>query len=87
VGKLSGQTYRKTSMANHLFQKPNESTWYVRMTVPVEVRHAFGGLTKLVKTTGTSNKAQAMDRRLPILALWKQQIKEAKEAKVAGREK
>lgn len=73
-------------MATHLFQKPNESTWYVRMTVPVEVRSAFGGLTKLVKTTGTSNKSEAMDRRLPILALWKQQIQEAKDAKAAGRD-
>jgi integrase len=73
-------------MATHLFQKPNESVWYVRVTVPVEVRSAFGGLTKLVKTTGTSNKSEAMDRRLPILALWKQQIQDAKDAKVAGRE-
>jgi hypothetical protein len=73
-------------MSTHLFQKPNESTWYVRMTVPVEVRSAFGGLTKLVKTTGTSNKSEAMDRRLPILALWKQQIQEAKDAKAAGRD-
>lgn len=73
-------------MATHLFQKPNESTWYVRITVPVEVRHAFGGLTKLVKTTGTSNKSEAMDRRLPILALWKQQIATAKDGKQATRE-
>lgn len=69
-------------MATHLVQKPGESTWYVRMAVPAGVRHAFGGRTKLIKTTGTSNKAEAMDRRLPILAQWKAQIAAAKEQKL-----
>ena len=71
-------------MATHLFQKPGESTWYVRMILPPAVRHAFGGRSKLVKTTGTSNKAEAMDRRLPILALWKQEIQAAKDGKTAS---
>lgn len=66
-------------MATHLVQKPGESTWYVRIAVPLDVRHAFGGRSKLIKTTGTSNKAEALDRRLPILALWKSQIKAARE--------
>ena len=69
-------------MATHLVQKPGESTWYVRMAVPAGVRHAFGGRSKLIKTTGTSNKAEAMDRRLPILAQWKAQIAAAKEQKL-----
>lgn len=69
-------------MATYLVQKPGESTWYVRMAVPAGVRHAFGGRTKLIKTTGTSNKAEAMDRRLPILAQWKAQIAAAKEQKL-----
>jgi integrase len=74
-------------MATHLIQKPGESTWYVRMAVPVDVRHAFGGLTKLVKTTGTSNKAEAMDRRLPILARWKADIAAAREQRLLERDK
>ncbi|WP_430442597.1 MAG: DUF6538 domain-containing protein [Pseudomonas piscis] len=73
-------------MATHLVQKPGESTWYVRMAVPVDVRNAFGGRTKLIKTTGTSNKAEAMDRRLPILAQWKAQIATARELKLATRD-
>ncbi|WP_312272462.1 DUF6538 domain-containing protein [Pseudomonas sp.] len=61
-------------MATHLIQKAGESTWYVRIIVPADVRHAFGNRRTLTKTTGTSNKAEAMDRRLPILATWKAQI-------------
>lgn len=72
-------------MATHLVQKPGESTWYVRMAVPADVRHAFGSRTKLIKTTGTSNRAEAMNRRLPILAQWKADIAAAREQKlVAG---
>lgn len=73
-------------MATHLVQKPGESTWYVRMAVPVDVRAAFGGRSKLIKTTGTSNKTEAMDRRLPILAQWKAEIAAAREGKAAIRE-
>ncbi|WP_083265537.1 MULTISPECIES: tyrosine-type recombinase/integrase [Pseudomonadaceae] len=63
---------------DHLYQKPGESTWYVRLVVPADVRPAFGNRRTLTKTTGTSNKAEAMVARLPILALWKQQIQEAR---------
>ncbi|CAM3052462.1 DUF6538 domain-containing protein [Pseudomonas plecoglossicida] len=73
-------------MATYLIQKPGESTWYVRMAVPADVRKAFGGRTKLIKTTGTSNKAEAMNRRLPILAQWKSDIAAAREQKLAARE-
>lgn len=71
-------------MATYLVQKPGESTWYVRMAVPADVRRAFGGLTKLIKTTGTSNKSEAMDKRLPILAQWKADIAVAREQKVVA---
>lgn len=71
-------------MADHLTRKDGESTWYVRMAVPADVRHAFGGRAKLIKTTGTSNRAEAMDRRLPILAQWKAQIAAARERKVVA---
>lgn len=69
--------------ATHLIQKKGESTWYVRIIVPNDVRHAFGNRATLTRTTGTSNKAEAMDRRLPILAEWKRMIRDArKPAKV-----
>lgn len=64
--------------ATHLIQKKGESTWYVRIIVPKDVRHAFGNRATLTKTTGTSNKAEAMDRRLPILAEWKRMIRDAR---------
>lgn len=67
--------------ATHLIQKAGESTWYVRIIVPKDVRHAFGNRTTLTKTTGTSNKAEAMDLRLPILAGWKAQIAAARKVK------
>lgn len=73
-------------MATHLFQKPGESTWYVRMIVPADVRKAFGGRVKLTKTTGTTSKAEAMNRRLPILAQWIAEIAAAREQKLAARE-
>lgn len=73
-------------MATHLTQKPGESTWYVRMQVPEDVRSAFGGRAKLIKTTGTSNKAEAMVKRLPILAAWTEQIARARAEKAAARE-
>lgn len=73
-------------MATHLVQKPGESTWYVRMAVPADVRKAFGGRAKLIKTTGTSNKAEAMDKRLPILAQWKADIRAAREQGMEARE-
>lgn len=73
-------------MATHLVQKPGESTWYVRMAVPADVRHAFGGRTKLIKTTGTSNRAEAMNRRLPILAEWKADIAAARSSSKVNRE-
>lgn len=66
---------------DHLYQKAGESTWYVRLVVPADVRPAFGNRRTLTKTTGTSNKTEAMVARLPILALWKQQIQEARDWK------
>lgn len=57
-------------MATHLFQKKGESTWYVRRVIPEDVRHAFDGRVTITKTTGTSNKAKAMERRHAILAEW-----------------
>lgn len=69
-------------MADHLIRKPGESTWYVTIIIPPDVRPAFGGRTKLTKTTGTSSRPQAMIERLPILAHWKALIAEAREQKL-----
>lgn len=69
-------------MADHLIRKPGESTWYVTLIIPADVRPAFGGRTKLTKTTGTSSRPQAMIERLPILAHWKALIAEAREQKL-----
>lgn len=63
---------------DHLYQKAGESTWYVRLVVPKDVRPAFGNRRTLTKTTGTSNKTEALVARLPILAKWKQEIQEAR---------
>ena len=73
-------------MATYLTQKSGQSTWYVRMAVPPDVRKAFGGRAKLIKTTGTSNKAEAMEKRLPILAQWKADIRLAREQAIEARE-
>jgi len=70
------------SLADHLIRKPGESTWYVTLIIPADVRPAFGGRTKLTKTTGTSSRPQAMIDRLPILAHWKALIAEAREQKL-----
>lgn len=71
-------------MADHLIRKPGESTWYVTLIIPADVRPAFGGRTKLTKTTGTSSRPQAMVDRLPILAHWKALIAEAREQKLGA---
>ncbi len=71
-------------MADHLTQKPGESTWYARMAVPKDVRHAFGGRVHLKKTTGTSNRAEARDIAMLIVGKWKAEIKAAREAKAGN---
>lgn len=70
-------------MATHLFQKKGESTWYVRRVVPEDVRHAFGGRVTVTRTTGTSNKSKAMERRHAILAEWQGVIDAARAGKAS----
>lgn len=67
---------------DHLYQKPGESMWYVRLVIPVDVRPSFGNRRTLTKTTGTTSKAEALIARHSILALWKQQIQEARQGKI-----
>ncbi|WP_278440903.1 tyrosine-type recombinase/integrase [Pseudomonas oryzihabitans] len=72
-------------MSTHLVRKAGESTWYVRLNVPADVRAAFGGRTKLIQTLKTADKAVAMERRLPVLAQWKSEIRLAREGMAAGK--
>lgn len=65
-------------MPDNLIQKKGESTWYVRMAVPADVRKAFGGRTSLTQSLKTGLRSEAMTRRLPYLATWKQQIADAR---------
>lgn len=68
-------------MADHLFQKKDESTWYVRLDVPKDVRRALGNRTVLIQSLKTGMRSEAMVRRLPILAQWKADIDAAREHK------
>lgn len=73
-------------MADYLTRKKGESRWYVRMTVPPEVRHAFGGRAKLIKTTGTSDLTEAKAIAMRVAGQWKAEIEKAKELKLNARE-
>lgn len=65
-------------MADNLIQKKGESTWYVRLAVPADVQRKLK--TKvLVQSLKTGLRKEAMERRLPILTEWKQQIRTARE--------
>ncbi|MER2096612.1 MAG: tyrosine-type recombinase/integrase [Pseudomonas qingdaonensis] len=68
-------------MADHIFQKKNESTWYVRLDVPKDVRRALGNSTVLIQSLKTGMRSEAMVRRLPILAQWKADIAAARAVK------
>ena len=80
---MSGQIW-DSKMADYLTRKPGESIWYARMAVPDGVRHAFGGRAKLIKTTGTSNRAEAKGIAMLIAGQWKAEIKAAREAKAGN---
>ncbi|WP_095152343.1 site-specific integrase [Pseudomonas sp. Irchel s3b5] len=66
-------------MPDNLIQKKGESTWYVRLAVPVDVRKAMGGKSVLIQSLKTGLRSEAMTRRLSILAGWKAAITAARE--------
>lgn len=68
-------------MADNLIQKKGESTWYVKLAVPVDVQKAIGRKV-LIQSLKTGLRKEAMDARLPILTKWKSQIANAR----AGRQ-
>jgi integrase len=59
-------------MADHLIQKKGESTWYVRLAVPADVRPAMGGKTVLIRSLKTGLRSEAMERRHAVIAEWKE---------------
>lgn len=65
-------------MADHIFQKEGESTWYCRLDVPKDVRPAFKGRKVWVQSLKTGLRSEAMQRRLSVLAGWKAQIATAR---------
>ncbi|MEX5685436.1 tyrosine-type recombinase/integrase [Pseudomonas silesiensis] len=66
-------------MANNL--ELQGGTYHVRLAVPADVQKSFGGRRILSQSLMTGVHQEAMDRRLPILAAWKSQIKIAREGK------
>jgi integrase len=67
-------------MAHNLIQKKGETTWYVRLAVPVDVQKAIG-CKVLIQSLKTGLRKEAMDARLPILANWKARIATARAGK------
>jgi integrase len=64
---------------DNLIQKKGESTWYVKLAIPVDVRKALGGKAAFIQSLKTGLRKEAMDARLPILANWKAQIQSARD--------
>lgn len=63
-------------MANNL--ELQGGTYHVRLAIPKDVQNAFGGKRILSRSLETGSHQEAMERRLPILAGWKGQIKVAR---------
>lgn len=53
-------------------------TWHVRMSIPADVRKAFGGRKILSRSLETGLRSEAMNRRLPFLTKWKSEIAAAR---------
>lgn len=68
--------------ASHLIQKKGESTYYARIIIPADIRHAYDGQRTLTKTTGTSNLAEAKEKRWPIISAWKAQFQAIRAGKL-----
>ncbi|MDF3164492.1 tyrosine-type recombinase/integrase [Pseudomonas proteolytica] len=70
-------------MADNLIKKKGESTWYVKLAIPADVRKAFGGKAAFIQSLKTGLRSEAMNRRLPLLASWKAQIQAAREKRTS----
>lgn len=61
----------------NLIQKPGESTWYVRLAVPIDVQKALGRKV-LIKTLQTTSVLVAERRKGAFLSAWWTQIEAAR---------
>jgi integrase len=73
-------------MADHIFQKKGESTWYVRLDIPKDVQLAFDNRRVLIQSLKTGLRSEAMERRLAWLARWKADINAARDRKLSERD-
>ncbi|WP_200626989.1 site-specific integrase [Pseudomonas sp. LAM2023] len=72
-------------MPDNLIQKRGESTWYVRLAIPVDVQKALGCKVR-IQSLKTGLRKEAMEARLPILAQWKAEIAAARVQVQAAKE-
>jgi integrase len=72
-------------MADNLIQKKGESTWYVRLAVPVDVQKAIGCKVR-IQSLKTGLRKVAMDARLPFLTQWKSEFEAARAFRKESRE-
>lgn len=73
-------------MADHIFRKKGESTWYVRLDIPKDVQLVFDGRKVLVQSLKTGLRSEAMERRFAWLDKWKGEIKAARGRKLSQQE-
>ena len=73
-------------MADHIFQKKGESTWYVRLDIPKDVQLAFDNRRVLIQSLKTGLRSEAMERRHIWLAKWKADITAARDRKLSQRD-
>lgn len=69
-------------MADFIFRKKGESTWYVRLAVPVDVQKTIGKKV-FVQSLKTASRTEAVHASHAHLALWRNQIQGARKAKEA----
>lgn len=64
-------------MPDNLIQKKGESTWYVRLAIPVDVQKALGCKVR-IQSLKTGLRKEAKEASLAILAQWKAEIAAAR---------
>ncbi|WP_248802166.1 DUF6538 domain-containing protein [Pseudomonas sp. MWU13-2100] len=67
-------------MADFIFQKKGESTWYARLAVPADVQERLGRKV-FIQSLKTASRTEAVHASHTYLAVWRDQIKTARKAK------
>ena len=81
-------TFARRRAINHHYTPPimnieqRHGLWYAVVTIPKELRTAYG--IKFIQSLKTRDKAEAQARALPIVAKWKQEIKKARGRETPG---